>query len=272
MRPDGQQLGPPLAQDLHAAEGPAEALLLEPVEIQRHHARAVRGAVVHPAIPAAEDAQAGLGVFGDARLAPAPDLLQRGAADQAHGAAEDDRVAVRPRPHGHVKEIAEAEEQSPQIAVVLPVAVVLRALREPHRGIVEVPHHRREELRGHDVVGINDPDDLDVRRQPPGGLVERPGLVARPVLQVDELETLTQLSAQRLQGAPQGGIGRVVVHHLHRVVRVVDNRQRLERAPHDVNGFVVGGYLQDHPGHRLTGGPHQLGVAAAEHVDDLERI
>src|SRR5207302_2229348 len=69
-----QQLGPPLPEDLHAAQSPAEPLLLQPVKVERHHPGPVGGAVVHAAVPPAEHAQASLGILGDARLAPSPDL------------------------------------------------------------------------------------------------------------------------------------------------------------------------------------------------------
>src|ERR1700682_5918215 len=95
----GQELAPPETQDLHAAQRPAETLLLESVEIQRHHARAVRGAVVHTAIPTPEHAQTGLRVFGDALLIPTADLIEHRPPDQPHRAAEDDRVAMRAARH-----------------------------------------------------------------------------------------------------------------------------------------------------------------------------
>src|SRR5207245_3558399 len=68
---EGQQLAPVHAQDLDAAERPAEALLLETVEVERHHPRAVRGRVVHARVAATEHAQARLRILGDAGLAPA---------------------------------------------------------------------------------------------------------------------------------------------------------------------------------------------------------
>ena len=68
------QLAPVLAEDLDAAERPAEALPLQPVEAQRHQPRALRLGDVDAAEAEAEQAQARLGVLGDAVLVPAADL------------------------------------------------------------------------------------------------------------------------------------------------------------------------------------------------------
>src|SRR5258708_7637634 len=139
MRCEGNKLAPVLAQDLDTAECPAEALLLQAVEGQGHEAGAVRAAIVGTSVASAEHAQACLRVLGDARLAPPSDLLERRTAEKPHGSAEDDGIAVVARRHGDVEEVAEAVEETAQIAVVLPVAIVLRALREGDARIIEMP-------------------------------------------------------------------------------------------------------------------------------------
>ncbi len=216
-----QQLAPVELEDLDAAERPAEALLLEPVEVERHEALAVRGGVVHAAVAGAEHAQGRLGILGDALLVPAADLVERGAADQAHGAAEDDRVAVAARRHGDVEEVAEAVEEPAQVAVVLPVAVVLRGLDERHARVVEVADGLLQPARVHAVVGVDDAEDLHLLGEVLGGLVEGAGLEARPVLEVHEGEARAELLAQLLQRLPHRRVGGVVVDHLDHQVGVV---------------------------------------------------
>src|SRR5207253_3636031 len=90
----GQQVAPVLAQDLHPAQRPSVTLLLEAIETKRHQPRAPRARFIHPSVAATEDAKAGLGILRDAGLVPTADLLERLASKQAHGAGEDDGVAM----------------------------------------------------------------------------------------------------------------------------------------------------------------------------------
>ncbi|HVD02274.1 MAG TPA: hypothetical protein VNG93_14225 [Candidatus Dormibacteraeota bacterium] len=201
-------------QDLDAAERPAEALLFEPVEGERHQPGAARAGVVDALVAAAQKPEAHLRVLGDAVLVPAAHLLQRAVPDEAHGAPEDDGVAVGPRRHADVEEVAVAVKEAPQVLVVLPVEIALGALHEGDVPVGEVADEVLQEAGLDDVVGVHDGDHLVLGRWPPGGLVEGAGLEAGPIGQVHELEARAQLHAERLKGAPRFLVGRVVVHNL----------------------------------------------------------
>jgi hypothetical protein len=90
----GEQLAHVLAEDLNAAEAPAEPLALEGREGERHDALAKRLVQVQARPSGLQQPQRGLGVLGDAPFVPALESLQRAAPDQAHGPGEDDGVAL----------------------------------------------------------------------------------------------------------------------------------------------------------------------------------
>src|SRR5258707_481210 len=84
----------------------------------------------------------------------------RAAPHQAHGAAEDDGVVLRPAHHGDVEEVLVGVEEPGEVAVVRPVAVVLRGLHEGDRGVGEVAGGSPEEAWLDQVVGVDHGDHL----------------------------------------------------------------------------------------------------------------
>ncbi len=126
--------------------------------------------------------------------------------------------------------------------------------------------------RMRDVVGVDHPHDLDLTGQPAGGLVERPRLEARPVLQVDELESRTQLFAELLQRPPQRRVRSVVVHHLDHVVGIFEPGQRLQGRTDDVHRLAVGRDLERDHRWRAHWGRGGRGAPPAHDVQDLEGV
>src|SRR5262249_59401747 len=134
--------------------------------------------------------------------APAPDLLEDRAPNQAHRAREDDRVAVGARRHGHVEEVAIAVEEAPQVAVVLPVAVVLWRLNERNLRVSEMADCVAQPVGLDHVVGVDNADPLDLAWQPPGRLVQRTRLEPGPPLEVYEVKAGAESLAESLERPP----------------------------------------------------------------------
>src|SRR6516225_6660812 len=87
-----QHLASMRLHDLHGAVGPAEALLLIAGEMVGREAMAEPLAAVHGAVTLLHQAQAELGIFGDAPRRPAAEPFQEIATDERHGAVLDDGV------------------------------------------------------------------------------------------------------------------------------------------------------------------------------------
>jgi len=83
-----------LAQDLNAAEAPAEALALEGGEGERHDALTEGPVQVQAGVAGLQQTEGRLGVLGDAPLVPSAKPIEGRAPDQAHRPGEDDRVAL----------------------------------------------------------------------------------------------------------------------------------------------------------------------------------
>src|SRR5205823_8633050 len=123
-----------------------------------------------------------------------------------------------------------------------------------------------------DVIGIDDGQDDDVRRQAPSGFVERARLVAGPGIEMDELKARSQLGAQRLEGTPYLRVLGVIVDDLDDDVGVVEVGKRGQRLAHHLDRLVVAGDLDSH--RRLIYGFGAMGDSAppAEDVQDLEQV
>ena len=65
---------------------------------------------------------------------------------------------------------------------------------------------------------------------------------------MEELETRTELAAERLERLPDLWVLGVVVDHLHDQVRIVEGRERVERLADDLERFVVSRDLDSDPG------------------------
>ncbi len=206
---------------------PPESLLLQAVEVERHQPLAVCSRVVDAAVAGAEHAQRCLGVLGDALLVPAADRVERRAPDQPHRAAEDDRVAVAARDHRDVEEVAKAVEETAQISVVAPFAIVLRRLHERDRGIVEISDRVAQPLRMHLVVGIHDAEISTSAGKRGVASLSAPALNPGQFSRWTNENRGPSCSAELLERLPERRVGRVVVDDLNQQMRVVDQRQRL---------------------------------------------
>ena len=272
MRGKRDEVPPLAAQNLDPAERPSESLLLQAVKTQRHQALAPDGRFVNADRPQAEHPKTRLRILGDDALVPAADSLQRRSADQTHRPGENDGVAVGAARHGDVEEIAIAVEQPSKIAAVLPIAIVLWRLHERHALVGEVADHLFEEGGLDQVIGIDDAEDADVLRQPPGGLIQRARLVTRPGLEVDELKPFAQLFAQCLERAPDLRVPGVVIDDLDDQVLVIELGEGGQRLAHDLDRLVVAGDLDgDLRSVRGLGAVRDAGTSA-EHVEDLEQV
>ena len=261
-----------LVQDLDAPQCPAKALLLETVEGERHHSLAAGLGHVDPAPSTAEEAQAGLRVLGDAGLVPAPDRLQGAPPEESHGAGEDDRVPVRAGRHAECEEVAVAVVKPAQVGFVLPTAVLLRRLHEGDARVGEVARHVAQPVGIDRVVRVDHADHLHLLGQPACGLVERARLIPGPILKVEEGEPGAEAAAVILDRPPERRVGGVVVDHLHQQPRVVETRERLQGAGHDVHRLVVGGDLEGHHRQVIGRRRRQRLLPPAEHVQHLEHV
>ena len=106
--------------------------------------------------------EAEVGVLADRVARPAAGHVHRGAADQAHGAVDDDGVVLVALDHADVEEagIFAVHDVVHQRAVA--VAMVLRRLHEADARIGEGRHEILQPVGVHDIVGVDDADDLGV--------------------------------------------------------------------------------------------------------------
>src|SRR5688572_32060585 len=125
-------------RDGHGAIGPAVALLAIGLEAVGHQALAVALLGIDRAVAVLEQAQAELGILGDAPFAPAADLRQRRLADQGHGAMLDDRVLLVPGLHAEMEEAGILPEAHALEEILVRVAIILRRLHQRDLGIREI--------------------------------------------------------------------------------------------------------------------------------------
>ena len=138
------------------------ALLLVGLEGVGQQAVAVArvGVVDLPAV--LEHGEAEIGVLDDGVARPAAGGIERGAADQAHGAVHDDGVGLVALDHADVEEAGIFAVHGVVHERALAVAVVLRRLDHADLRIGEGRHEVLEPVGTHHVVGIDDADDLGV--------------------------------------------------------------------------------------------------------------
>jgi len=158
--------------------------------------------------------------------------------DQPHRASEDRSVALVARRLGHREEVLVGVVQPPVVRGALPAAVVLRRLGEPEPALDEQRRAAPEEAAVELVVRVDHADDLG----PLVGhlserVVQRPGLVARPVFQVRELHIVPE--APGLDRPPQALVVGVVVDQDDLVARVIQAHQRAQRVDDHVRRLVV---------------------------------
>ncbi len=120
--------------------------------------------------------QAEIGVLDDGVARPAAGGFERGAADQAHRAVHDDGVELVALNHADIEEAGIFGVHGAMHQRAVAVAMVLRRLHEADARIGEQRHEILEPVRLDHVVGIDDADDLGVRR----GVRERERAARRP--------------------------------------------------------------------------------------------
>ena len=201
----------------------------------------------HAFVSRREHAQRELRVFRDAPLAPAADLLERRAAQQAHRAREDDRVALVPEGHRDGEEVPVRVVARAQVTIGLVLPIVLRCLDERDAVFDEVADRRAQPLRVDFVVGVDDADDLRTWIGVLGEReVERTRLEPGPWIDVHEGDQrpVAAVVAYRL---PRLRILCVVVDDDDLEVRVVDALERPDGGDQHLGRFVVGRDVQrDH--------------------------
>ena len=98
-----------------------------------------------------------------------PAESERGAADQAHGAVHDDGVRLVALDHADVEEAGIFAVHGVMHEGALAVAMILRRLDHADLRIGEGGHQILQPVGPHDVIGVDDADDLGVG----GGVLER---------------------------------------------------------------------------------------------------
>ena len=93
-----------------------------------------------------------------------PACVERGAADQAHGAVHDDGVGFVPLHHADVEEAGILAVHGVVHDAARAVAVVLRRLHQADLRIGERRHQVLQPVGMHDIVGVEHADDLGVGR------------------------------------------------------------------------------------------------------------
>ena len=199
-----------------------------------------------PDQPSLSHPQRGLGVLADAPLVPAADRGQRAAAEQPHRADERHRVALVARRHvGQVERLVGVDAGG-VVGAALEVAIALEGLQEADGGVGEVGHGLAQVVRLHEVVGVDQADDLRTRigvlaqRQ-----VARARLVTRPGIDVHELHP-RPITAVLLHRPPHRRVLRVVVDHDDLEIRIVDPLRRLDRLDQQLRRLVVSRDVQRH--------------------------
>ena len=119
-----------LAHQLRSAECPAVALALIEFELvgQEPVAVAAIGVMREPAV--FEDRQPEIGIFDDGVARPAADVLDRGAANEAHRAVHDDAVELVSLHHADVEEAGIFRVHGGVQRRAIAVAMILRRLHE----------------------------------------------------------------------------------------------------------------------------------------------
>ena len=119
--------------------------------------------------------------------------------------------------------------------------MLLRRLHQADARIGEYRHQILQPVRMHDIVGVDDADDLGVGRGALHGDAQRAGLEALHLLGVDELEALTERAAVVLDRLPELRVGRVVDDADAFEIRIVEPRHRIQRLLQHLDRLEIGG-------------------------------
>jgi hypothetical protein len=126
--------------------------------------------------------------------------------------------------------------------------MILRRLHQADAGIGENRNQILQPFRLHDIVGIDDADDLGIGCGAVHGDAQRAGLEAFDLLGIDELETFAERAAVILDRLPEFGIGGVVDDHDAFEVRIIQPRYRIERLLEHLRRLEIGRHVDRHFG------------------------
>src|SRR5437660_12218011 len=131
-------------------------------------------------------------VLDDGIARPAADIVDCGAADQAHGAMHDDGIVLVALDHAHVEEPGVLAVHRVMHDAAVAVAMVLRRLHEPHRRIGESRDQVPEPPRIDPVTRVDHGDDFRLRRRVGERQPQRAGLESRQLVDAHELEAIAE--------------------------------------------------------------------------------
>ena len=205
------------------------------------------------------------------RLDQLPAAGDRGAPDQAHGAVHDDGVRLVALDHADVEEAGIFAVHGVVHDRAVAVAMILRRLDHADLLIGEIRHQVLQPVGTHDVVGVDDADDLGVV----GGVGERKpqraGLVAVEIVDIDELEALAERAAVLFDRLPIRGVGRVVDDHHAFEIRIFEARDRIERELEHLRRLFVGRDVHRDLGRIAVDGGGRRGNQAARTAAERDR-
>ncbi len=158
----------------------------------------------------------------------------------------DDGVVLVALDHANVEEAGVFAVHHVVHQAALAVAVVLRRLDQPDRGINEHWDQILEPVHMHDVIGVQHADDGRVGRGVHAGQAQRAGLEAGQGLGIDEFEALAERAAMIFDRAPQRRVGRVVDDEDAFEVRVIEPRDRVEGEFEHFRRLVAGRNMDRH--------------------------
>ena len=196
--------------------------------------------------PMLEYQQAEVAVFDNRIARPAAGRDQRSAADQAHRAMHDDRVCLVSLDHTDIEEAGIFAIHRVMHDGTIAVAMVLRRLHHTDLRIDEGRYQVFEPVGVHDIIRVDDSDDLGIcsgmRKRKP----QRSGFITADVVLVSEFETLAQHAAMILDRSPKRRIGRVVDDNNALEIWIVEPCHRIERDLEHLRRLAMGGNVDRH--------------------------
>src|SRR6266496_6732971 len=115
--------------------------------VLRQQTPAIAGCGVMRAPTPLQNGQAEIGIFAERVARPAARVIERGAADQAHGAVHDDRIRLVALHHADIEESRVFGIHSRMDETAPAVTVILRRLDEADRGIREARYQGLQPVR-----------------------------------------------------------------------------------------------------------------------------
>ena len=169
-----------------------------------------------------------------------PAEVERGTADQAHGAVNDNGIGLVALDHADVEETGIFAVHGVMHDGALAVAMILRRLDHADLRIGEGGDQILEPVRPHHVIGVDDADDLGIcggvcKREP-----QRARFVSGDIIRIDELETFAERAAMILDRPPKRRVGRVVDDDDAFEVRIIEAGDRIERRLEHVRRLTMG--------------------------------